>query len=267
MRIRRERLQSGWILRCIAATVIISVCAASARPQEIRKPSIIVQVLDQQGGAIAGASVTIKDSRGVERSGATNQEGKFVFSDLTIGNYALRATAQHFRPYDEPHIQVGSAAEVNLTATLRVAGVEESIAVFPDPSVAQVAEYVGGSLVIRGDALVELDGPGGLEALLRALALRTSGPFGPVALVDGFADAQLPPTYSIREIRINDNPFSAEYSTLGLGRIEMLTKPGSQKFHAETFGMAGDALFNSRNPFSPNKARYESQIFGGNASG
>ena len=245
MRTSHSRLQADWIARCMAAAVIITLCARSVSSQETRGLSISVQVLDQQGAVIVGARTALTDAAGHETSGITNQEGKVAFSNLTLGGYAMRITAEHFRMYEETHIQVTPEREMNLTVKLSIAGVEESIAVFPDTSVAQFAEYVGGSLVIRGDALLALDGPGGLESLLRALTLRTSGPFGPVALVDGFADAQLPPTYSIREIRINDNPFSAEYATLGLGRIEILTKPGTETLHGSAYGSLGDDNWNS----------------------
>jgi len=85
------------------------------------------------------------------------------------------------------------------------------------------------------------DGPGGLEMMLRALALRSAGPFGPPILVNGFEDSPIPPKQSIREIRINDNPFSAEYPQLGLGRVEILTKPGTDKPHGDLFFVFGDA--------------------------
>src|SRR5262249_19639544 len=87
------------------------------------------------------------------------------------------------------------------------------------------------------------------------------------ALVNGFEDVGLPPTSSIREIRISDNPLSAEYAALGLGRIEILTKPGTEQLHGSTFGSLSDANINSRKPFAPDKAHCESRMFGGNLSG
>jgi hypothetical protein len=130
-------------------------------------------------------------------------------------------------------------------------------------------EYQGGAIILSGQALESLpDGPGGLEAVLRALAVRTAGPFGPQIVVNGFEDNPgLPLTHSIREIRINDNPFSAEYWKLGLGRIEVLTKPGEDKFHSEVFFNYSDGNVNSRNSFASNKAPYQSRFFGGNISG
>jgi hypothetical protein len=50
---------------------------------------------------------------------------------------------------------------------------------------------------------------------------------------------QLPPKSSIREIRINQNPFSAEYDKLGYGRIEIFTKPGTDKYHGQ-FSVVGN---------------------------
>jgi carboxypeptidase family protein len=265
---KHQRLQLSWIARCIAAALLIAMCSGSAMSQESGAASIAGQVLDDQDAAIVAARATLTDVSGHETSQTTDQEGRFVFSNVPQGSYTLRISAEHFRMYENQRIEVASANNVlNLTVTMHIAGVEESIAVFPDTSVAQVAEYIGGSLVIRGDALAALDAPGGLEALLRALAVRSSGPFGPSVLVNGFEDGTLPPTYSIREIRINDNPYSAEYSTPGLGRIEILTKPGTENLHAGMFGAFGDTNWNSRNPFVLGRVPYQSRMYGGNMSG
>src|SRR5206468_3735184 len=67
--------------------------------------------------------------------------------------------------------------------------------------------------------------------------------------IDGFTAGQLPPKSSIREIRINQNPFSAEFDKLGYGRIEIFTKPGTDKFHGQVFVTGNTAGFNARNPF------------------
>ena len=77
----------------------------------------------------------------------------------------------------------------------------------------------------------------------------------------------MPPKESIREIRINSNPFSAEYDRLGFGRIEILTKPGSDKFRGNVFSNFNDESLNSRNPFSLNRAPSQTRFFGGNISG
>jgi hypothetical protein len=87
--------------------------------------------------------------------------------------------------------------------------------------------------------------------------------------IDGFTGGQLPPKSSIREIRINQNPFSAEYDKIGYGRIEIFTKPGTDKFHGQ-FSVEGNSSgLNSRNPFlaADQTQPYDSVIYMGNIGG
>ncbi|MDQ3133481.1 MAG: TonB-dependent receptor, partial [Acidobacteriota bacterium] len=95
----------------------------------------------------------------------------------------------------------------------------------------------------------------------------SAGPNGGQVFIDGFTGGRLPPRESIREIRINQNPFSAEYDRLGFGRIEVLTRPGTDRFRGQTFFSFNDESLNSRNPFAPNRAPYQARQYGGNLSG
>src|SRR6185369_585372 len=65
------------------------------------------------------------------------------------------------------------------------------------------------------------------------------------------------------------NPFSAEYDRLGFGRIEILTRPGTDRFRGQaSFNFNDDAL-NSRNPFSQSSKRppIQTRQYGGNFGG
>ena len=92
------------------------------------------------------------------------------------------------------------------------------------------------------------DDPDDLQADLEALAGPGAGPNGAQFFIDGFSGGQLPPKSSIREIRINSNPFSSEFDRPGFGRIEILTKPGTENFHGQVFVNYGNKVFDSRNP-------------------
>src|SRR4029077_7001965 len=107
-----------------------------------------------------------------------------------------------------------------------------------------------GAITLRGKDLEALpDDPDELQTDLEALAGPSAGPSGGQIYIDGFTAGQLPPKSSIREIRLNQNPFSAEYDKLGYGRIEILTKPGTDKLHGQ-FMISGNAsALNARNPF------------------
>ena len=93
------------------------------------------------------------------------------------------------------------------------------------------------------------DDPDELSSELTALAGPAAGPNGGQIYVDGFTGGQLPPKSSIREIRVNQNPFSAEYDKLGFGRIEVFTKPGTDKPHGSLSIQGNDNALNTANPF------------------
>src|SRR4029078_6444248 len=73
---------------------------------------------------------------------------------------------------------------------------------------------------------------------------------------------------SIREIRINQNPFAAENDQPS-GRIDILTRPGTDKTRGSAFFNFQDESFNSRNPFTTSRKRAPFQVrqYGGNLGG
>src|SRR5439155_3887322 len=124
------------------------------------------------------------------------------------------------------------------------------------------------AIVLSGKDLEALpDDPDELQSDLEALAGPSAGPNGGQMYIEGFTGGQLPPKSSIREIRINQNPFSSEYDKLGYGRIEIFTKPGTDKYHGQLFASGNDSAFNSSNPFGGAKPGYYSTQYSGNLGG
>ncbi|HVU45796.1 MAG TPA: hypothetical protein VHD85_06715, partial [Terracidiphilus sp.] len=124
------------------------------------------------------------------------------------------------------------------------------------------------SAIIRGSALNALsDDPNELNEELQALAGPSTGPNGGEIYIDGFAGGQLPPKSSILEIRVNQNPFSAEFDRLGYGRLEIITKPGSQKFQGSISSGGTDSVLNTANPLVSGQPSYYQFTIVGNAAG
>ena len=94
-----------------------------------------------------------------------------------------------------------------------------------------------------------------------------AGPNGGSIYIDGFSGGQLPPKESIREIRINQNPFSAEFDRLGFGRIEILTKPGSDRFRGTLSSTTATALQFPQPVRLQNKPDFSNRMFSGNIGG
>jgi hypothetical protein len=139
---------------------------------------------------------------------------------------------------------------------------ERAATLTPEP-----ANNVSATVLAGTDLEALSDNPDDLIADLIAIAGPGAGPGGASVFIDGFADGQVPAKEAIREIRINQNPFSAEYDKIGTGRIEILTKPGTNQFHGtEGFNISND-FWNSRNPYAQQKAPFFLKEYIGNGSG
>lgn len=226
------------------------------------------QVNDSLGDVIVGATVTVVDSNGKEKTAVTNNSGVYKVTGLAPGNYTVRIFAENFALSESTDVEVTAGSTVDIPAVLTVEVVEEVVQVTNDESVNTSPQDNKSALVLKDSDLDALpDDPDDLEQALQALAGGAAGPNGGQIYIDGFQGGNLPSKESIREIRINQNPFSAEYDRLGFGRIEILTKPGSDKFRGQAFFNFGDSALNSRNPFSENKAESQRKFFGGSISG
>ena len=230
--------------------------------------SLTGQVVDSLGAVVVGASVTVVSATGTQKSATSNQRGEFSVSALAPGKYTVRVSAPKFSLYENSEVDVEAGRRGELIVTMTVGGVEEQVDVDSDTGVSTDPANNAGATVLKEKELEALpDDPDELEAALQALAGPSAGPNGGQIYIDGFTGGRLPPKESIREIRINSNPFSAEYDRLGFGRIEILTKPGSDKWRGSVFGNFNDESLNSRNPFSANRASSQLRAFGGNLSG
>ncbi|HEX5601612.1 MAG TPA: carboxypeptidase-like regulatory domain-containing protein, partial [Pyrinomonadaceae bacterium] len=251
--------------------LVIALCASlpGLLFAQQRAGSLRGQVLDELGGAIIGASVSVIDSKGVEKSVITNDGGSYVVNGLAPGKYTVRATNAGFGMSETTDVEVTPGKPVQFDITLKVAIEEQKVTVNTDNrELSTEPENNAGAIVLKDQDLDALpDDPDDLAAALQALAGPSAGPNGGQIFVDGFTGGRLPPRASIREIRINGNPFSAEYDRLGLGRIEILTRPGTDRYRGQvSFNFNDDAL-NSRNPFAKTRPPIQTRQYGGNFGG
>ncbi len=226
-------------------------CVASAQTA-----SLSGLVTDESGAILQSATVRLTGPAGLNQTAATNQTGSYSFLNLRSGNYSLTATAPGLAT-PTPIKTVLRTAPVTLNLQLKVALVTQKLQVDEDvaPTVRTGAAENASATIIKGDDLAALaDNPDDLAADLQALAGPTMGPNGDSILIDGFSGGQLPPKESIREVRINSNPFSPEYDKIGFGRVEIFTKPGARIFRGNVDYNFANQFWNSRNPYSTIKA-------------
>lgn len=226
------------------------------------------QVTDTLGAIVVGATVTVVAPDGKTKSAVTNAKGEYTIPGLPPGKYAVKGIAPKFALYENPEVTISATEKNELIVILTVGGLEEKVDVNTANQVTTDPTENASATVIKGADLDALpDDPDELAAALQALAGAAAGPNGGQMYIDGFTGGQMPPKESIREIRINQNPFSAEFDRIGFGRIEILTKPGSDKWRGSANGNFNDESLNSRNPFALNRAPTQQRSFGGNISG
>src|SRR5579864_3344066 len=240
-------------MRISASAVLILSVAASLFAQNSTLRGVVT---DESGGVVPAAAVTLTGSDGVERTAAADANGAYTFPSLPPGDYTLQASAPQLVQRQPQAVTLkGGTQIVNLR--LSVASTVQQIVVEENagPAVSVDAANNATAVVLRGDDLAALaDNPEDLQTDLEALAGPSAGPGGGAIYIDGFSSGDIPPKESIREVRINQNPFSPEFDKLGLGRIEILTKPGADKYHAALNYNFADDFWNARNPFSAQKA-------------
>ncbi len=229
------------------------------------------QVTDPSGAAIAQADVimTPAATNSTSMKTKTDGQGAYEFKGLAAAQYSLTVVAQGFALYENDNVVITGGQPMRLNVAMTIEVEEQHIQVSDTvPTVDVNPANNAGAIIISGKELDALpDDPDELLTDLQALAGPSAGPNGGQLYIDGFTAGQLPPKSSIREIRINQNPFSAEYDKLGYGRIEVFTKPGTDKFHGQFMVNGNDSAFNSSDPFAGVEPGYDSVQYNGNIGG
>jgi hypothetical protein len=227
------------------------------------------QVTDPSGAAVPAIAVTAVAANGAAQQVQTNEEGRYVFQNLAPGTYTLRIQVKGFADFNKAEVVVTAGQVQVVDAQLVVALEKQQVTVTSSTTQVSVSsENNASALVLKDKDLDALsDDPDELSSQLQALAGPAAGPNGGEIYIDGFTGGQLPTKSSIREIRVNQNPFSAQYDRLGYGRIEIFTKPGTDKWHGQGMGMFNDSALNSRNPFVSQEPGYHREFMDGSLGG
>ena len=224
-------------------------------------------VVDATGGPLEAAQITVTSGDKQAAATLTNQHGEFTVS-LPAGEYRISVTTANFSTFEETVIVRRGMAALSFSMslapfpqTMDVADQPYEIALDPDRNLSGLTfsdsdiENLPEDEDDLAQYLADLAGPG------------ASAVGGAETLVDGFSGGGLPPRDQIQEIRINNNPYSSEFSRPGRGRIEIRTRAGADKLRGNAgFNLRDDAL-NARNAFANEKPPYQRRNFRGSLSG
>ncbi len=145
---------------------------------------------------------------------------------------------------------------MDLTLRLAIAVLPESVDVDPDGALTTNPADNKSALIFDERRLAELSSDEAtFQRQLQVLAGADDSHPAEI-LVDGFSGGRIPAKNTIRQVRINQNPYSAQYPGYGMNRIEITTKPGGGSFHGSLEAEGYNATFNADNPYTRKEPPY-----------
>jgi hypothetical protein len=253
--------------RCFALALIVATeCAGLAQTALSLRGS----VLDSTGAGISGATVRLETVTGaLLYQSQTDSKGEFILTNLPSGNFSLVVPA--YSGFGSRTVAVRLATSLtSIRVTLTAQSVNQEISVTPDESLSTDSSANRDTVTVTGDQLRKLPvfDQDYVAALTPFLDASSGSSGGLTLIVDGVEMKSVGVSASaIQEVRINNDPYSAEFTRPGRGRIEIITKPGSPNFHGEANFIFRDAVFNAKNYFSPVRPPEARRIFEGHLSG
>ncbi len=275
---KRNHLALSTLFCLLAAVPAPSLLAQAsvtlaAAPSQSNGPtgSLRGEVADPSGAVIPGATVSVTDTQGhTIATGTSGPDGSYSITGIPSGSYVLLVTAQGFGALTSRAFTISPGAARQYSPTLIIQVQQQNVQVNSDtPTVSVDPDANANSITLKGKDLDALsDDPDELSDELTALAGPAAGPSGGQVYIDGFTGGQLPPKSAIREIRVNQNPYGAQFDKLGFGRVEIFTKPGTDKFHGQFQAQGNARQLNTGTPFNKNQLPdYDSYQYEGTLSG
>src|SRR5437016_6115690 len=245
-------------------TVALILAAGNVIAQSARLRG---RVMDASSSVMPGAQLKLYRAEELIKEDVTSTTGDFDFV-VVPGEYRIEIAAPDFQTFSQTiNVQPGLGP---LAVTMKVAELRQSVEVTTAKN--QVSIDSDSSLkttVLEKEAVDTLpDETNDLVAYLQQVAgSRGESGSDTMFVIDGFTEGRIPPKDQIQEVRINNNPFSAEFSGVGFTRTEIATKAGTGQFHGVANFLFRDAVLNARNPFALTRPPYQQRNFNSSFSG
>ncbi len=240
-------------------------------------------VLDAQGGAVAGAKVTVKNlGTGLERSTETDGTGNFSIPALPSGNYRVEIAKTGFRTIliSSYTLEVGTTAAQNFS--LEVGQLSQTVEVSSQAPVIESSTMTVGKVIdqktvqeipLNGRHFVDLGllipgsvtppQSGFLTAPLRgqgSFAFNTAGNREDTVnfMINGvnlndMVQNQItfqPSINTVSEFKVDNSTYSAEYGRNSGAIVNIATRSGTNQFHGEAFEFLRNNAMDARNFFN-----------------
>ena len=254
------------ILACAGWLVLLPL---AAQAQAAREGRLLVTVVDQGGGVIPGANVTLVGLDAATKAvaitpGKTNERGLATFERVTPGQYSITA--------EFPGFDLGLVRDIRINAgdnrrivMLPIKNLQESVTVGGGQDAAARRGGAAFGQALTNDEISALsDDPSELQRQLTEL-----GGSDAVIRVDSFEGQQLPPKALIKSIHVTRDQFAAETEQPGATFVDVITQAGSGPLRGGANYQFRDGRTDGRNEFLQAGTRQPNQFhsFGFNFGG
>jgi hypothetical protein len=295
-------------LAIVCAVALLGLSAAPALGQAgISTGTVVGQVLDPSGASVAGATVTLTDkATGATRAGTTGETGRYVFTEVQLGDYDITVTKEGFSQAKVANqtVQVGESLTVNVS--LKVGSASTTIEVTASAGAELQSMNATLGETISGDQILDMPNVT-RETTALALLEPATGPGGNVAgaitdqnsyqldganntndmdgqgsiynqsfvtnSVSGIPNGTLPtPAESIEQFKVATNNMTADFNGSSGGQVSMVTKRGTNQIHGSLYEyylsstLGGANSWNNNQIGEPITSSHYSR-FGGSAGG
>ena len=248
--------------RSIALTVsIVVLTAIAAAEAQVTTGNVSGSVRDAQGGVVPGAAITlVSATRGTTVDAQTNQNGDFLFPNVTADTYTVRVALEGFKTLERQNIAVSPGDRVTVgTLTLEVGGMAETVTVSTEAPLVQ-ANSGERSFTVSTEAVQNLPINTRNWASFTALTpgvvgttrLGNAGTQNNTFMVDGIAimdtgnNGQMLQTNvdAIDEVKILTSGYQAEYGRSSGMQITAVTKSGSNRYRGSVYDLERNSDWN-----------------------
>jgi len=265
------RTKENMMIRVCCFLLLLGLFVAADAQTRTGPFTVTGNVLDQNDAVLGGAQVSLRDvqHQGLQTT-KTDAAGAFRFEKVGAGDYVVEVTREGFKP-ETIRLSLGARQPAPLRIVLSVAELTQEVTV--SEATTQVNTDAGGNLDVNTVDRQALDTLPSLSndyigTMSRFLSDGAVGTGGVTLVVDGVEMSKAGVSASaIQEVKVNNNPYSAEYSRPGRGRIEIITKPGAPQFHGTLNFLFRDQHLNARDPFALTRPPEQRRIYEGNLTG
>lgn len=286
------------------ALLCVAVCCALLAPplaaqQAPASASVHGTVRSAGNAPVAGAGVTITNlERNQAQTTAADEQGRFRFPVLAVGEYRLDVAADGFAPWQQTlRLTVGAALEVPVALSPSFA---EAISVTTEAPVVEVARTQVAAAILPEEVRdLPLNGRNYLDLALLApgvsrtntganqrfaetsavpgtgISVSSQRNLANTFLVDGLSAnddaAELAGTFFsqevIREFSVVRSGGVAEYGRASAGVIEIVTRSGTNAHRGGAYGFFRNQRLDGDNPLSGTKLPLDQQQYGASLGG